>query len=517
MTSLLAKTIADFETQLAVKVAVGATTGSIASNVDDDGVTIPDGVYYFTIDKGNSRKEYFFATLTGTALSNIKSISRQGVQTTGAVREHRVGANVIISDFAHIMRVVELLSGVTPLDGSTPLGYDVAPSLSDGKQLATVAYVLSVVTGGTVNFSTQSYTGTSGEALAARDLVYFKESDQRWWKVDADLSATFDQVQLGINQAVVAGAGVGVTVTVLGLASGFTGLTAGAKYYASNTAGAISTTPGTTEVFIGVAISTTVLRFTPGSIYMPTAAEKSAISGLATFTGAMVPTNRRVAPTGWAFLLGQAVSRTGIYASLFQAWCPQGVFTVTIASPAVFTKVAHTLVAGDIVHFTTTGALPTGLATNTDYYVIATGLTADAFQVSTTRGGSAVNTTGSQSGVHTFYCTNDGKGDGSTTWLLPDMRKKTIVGYDTSDTKFDVLGTPNNYVGEVTHQLTTAEMPSHNHPGSFDRGSTNGSSNYLQNANGSGGSNTVNIGNTGGDGAHNNMPPYRPANWMVKL
>lgn len=77
-------------------------------------------------------------------------------------------------------------------------------------------------------------------------------------------------------------------------------------------------------------------------------------------------------------------------------------FTVTIATPAVFSLVGHGLAAGDIVYMKTTGALPTGLAEDTAYYVIATGLTADAFRVSTSLGGSAVNTTGSQSGVHTL-------------------------------------------------------------------------------------------------------------------
>lgn len=74
--------------------------------------------------------------------------------------------------------------------------------------------------------------------------------------------------------------------------------------------------------------------------------------------------------------------------------------TVTIASPAVFSLTGHGFVAGSHIRFTTTGALPTGLSTTADYYVIATGLTADAFQVSTTAGGSAVNTSGSQSGTH---------------------------------------------------------------------------------------------------------------------
>lgn len=82
-------------------------------------------------------------------------------------------------------------------------------------------------------------------------------------------------------------------------------------------------------------------------------------------------------------------------------------FTVTIASPGVFSATGHGLVAGDTVIFETDGALPTGLTADTvQYFVISTGLTADAFRVSTTLGGSAVNTSGSQSGNHTFVKTS---------------------------------------------------------------------------------------------------------------
>jgi formate dehydrogenase assembly factor FdhD len=79
-----------------------------------------------------------------------------------------------------------------------------------------------------------------------------------------------------------------------------------------------------------------------------------------------------------------------------------GTFTVTIASPGVFTKTGHGYSAGDIVVLTTTDALPTGLSANTNYYVISAGLTTDAFQVSATSGGSAINTSGSQSGTHSI-------------------------------------------------------------------------------------------------------------------
>jgi hypothetical protein len=74
--------------------------------------------------------------------------------------------------------------------------------------------------------------------------------------------------------------------------------------------------------------------------------------------------------------------------------------TVTIASPGVFSWTAHGLAIGDKVKFTTTGALPTGITANTDYFV-KTVPSADTFTVSATSGGSVINTTGTQSGVHT--------------------------------------------------------------------------------------------------------------------
>ena len=75
--------------------------------------------------------------------------------------------------------------------------------------------------------------------------------------------------------------------------------------------------------------------------------------------------------------------------------------TVTIATPAVVTWTAHGFSAGQAVTFKTTGALPTGITAGTVYYVISAGLAADTFRFSTTAGGAAVNTSGSQSGTHT--------------------------------------------------------------------------------------------------------------------
>lgn len=127
----------------------------------------------------------------------------------------------------------------------------------------------------------------------------------------------------------------------------------------------------------------------------------------------------------WLYWNGAAVSRT-TYADLFNFVVPLlGTFTVTIASPAVFTLTSHNLVVGDRVYLTTTGALPTGLAQNTIYYVSAVP-TSSTFRVSATDGGASINTSGSQSGTHSIYSCPFGLGDGSTTFNLGDCRGRAL-------------------------------------------------------------------------------------------
>jgi hypothetical protein len=262
MATKLGVILADFNTSLASDIAIGGTTATLSIATDDDSVALPSGRYFFTLDGGNSSKEHISCDLVGTALTNIKSVSRQGVETTGAVRKHRIGSTVTITDFAHIKYINDLLSGLTSLNASAPLGYDGAPAGLAGNQLATVAYVLSVVNGGTVAFDNQIITGVAGETLVVNDFVYFKESDQRWWKVDADTSTTFNGLMTGFAKGA-ASAGGGTTIQISGVVSGLSGLTAGAKYYASNTAGAISSTAGTIAALIGWALSTTTLLLQP--------------------------------------------------------------------------------------------------------------------------------------------------------------------------------------------------------------------------------------------------------------
>jgi len=100
MTTTLLRLEADLNTSLASAVSVGATTATLSSATNADGDTLVTGKYGFTIDGGNSAKEFIVCDLVGTALTNIISIDLQGASTSGFANYHRIGATVTITDWA---------------------------------------------------------------------------------------------------------------------------------------------------------------------------------------------------------------------------------------------------------------------------------------------------------------------------------------------------------------------------------------------------------------------------------
>jgi len=81
-----------------------------------------------------------------------------------------------------------------------------------------------------------------------------------------------------------------------------------------------------------------------------------------------------------------------------------GTVTITIASPAVITSSVN-LPNNSSIQLGTTGALPSGLSTNTTYYVI--NVSGTSFNLSLTQGGAAINTTGTQSGTQSISLLGD--------------------------------------------------------------------------------------------------------------
>lgn len=86
--------------------------------------------------------------------------------------------------------------------------------------------------------------------------------------------------------------------------------------------------------------------------------------------------------------IGAATARGGVFANRIDV----GAFTVVFGTSAHLVNcTAHGRAAGDVVRFT--GTLPAPLAVDTDYYVIATGLVTNAFEIALTSGGAAITFT----------------------------------------------------------------------------------------------------------------------------
>jgi microcystin-dependent protein len=156
--------------------------------------------------------------------------------------------------------------------------------------------------------------------------------------------------------------------------------------------------------------------------------------------------------------------------------------------------------------------------------------------------------------LFTLLGTTYGSGDGTTTFNVPNLKGRVIVGRDSTQTEFDVLGETG---GAKTHTLTTGELPSHTHAIDHDHASFNvtggthqhdvpygianminasdsvaavpdgSATSYYQTrlSGGNAGSHTHAIdvpaftgtsGSAGSGTAHNNLQPYLVINYIIK-
>lgn len=105
-----------------------------------------------------------------------------------------------------------------------------------------------------------------------------------------------------------------------------------------------------------------------------------------------------------------------------------------------------------------------------------------------------------------------GVGDGTTTFNIPDLKGRVVVGYEGSQAAFDTMGKKG---GTTTHTLTTDEMPAHTHGQKVVNSGTAGTAG-TQGAS-SADSATVGVtGSVGGGQAHNNLQPYIVLNYMIR-
>lgn len=122
--------------------------------------------------------------------------------------------------------------------------------------------------------------------------------------------------------------------------------------------------------------------------------------------------------------------------------------------------------------------------------------------------GSAVSRT-TYAALFAIIGTTYGAGNGSTTFNLPNLKGRVIVGKDSAQTEFDALAETG---GAKTHTLSTTEIPSHTHPVNYGGAvAVNNGSQVGVRVDGSN-----NTSATGGGGAHNNLQPYLVLNPIIK-
>jgi microcystin-dependent protein len=106
--------------------------------------------------------------------------------------------------------------------------------------------------------------------------------------------------------------------------------------------------------------------------------------------------------------------------------------------------------------------------------------------------------------------TTYGAGNGTTTFNLPDLRGRTVIGSGQG------AGMTNRLLaaqlGEETHQLTTAELPAHTHNLIQHTGSNVVQSGTTRDRNAA----AANLGTTGSGTPHNNMQPSLVTNFIIK-
>jgi microcystin-dependent protein len=119
--------------------------------------------------------------------------------------------------------------------------------------------------------------------------------------------------------------------------------------------------------------------------------------------------------------------------------------------------------------------------------------------------GSAVSRT-TYADLFAIIGTTFGVGNGSTTFNLPDLRDRFVVGAGTSYNN-------NDTGGEATHVLTIEEMPAHSHNiyiGPHAQG-TRAATYYTDSYN-----QQISTSSVGGNQGHNNLPPYIGLTFIIK-
>lgn len=316
-------------------------------------------------------------------------------------------------------------------------------------------------------------------SVANNNAVYWNSGTNQFTKAIAD--GTIAQNVIGIADV------TGKRVFMAGLNSLFTGLTPGATYYLSDTvAGQITVTPPPNNIIhVATAIESTQLIIN----IVPAAAIASAIP-----VGMSIDYNGFDIPAGFLPEDGSAISRT-TYALLFSKITSLQPGAIVNGS-AIVTGLTSTANFRPEMDVTGSG-IPLG--TNIQSVDSATQVTLSA------------NATATGTIPIRFYL--HGAGDESTTFNVPDSRRRVTVGAGGDETS--VLGNTTGAVGgEEAHTMLLTELVPHHH--SFTSYTTADGDNAPRSAQAPDEPHVNDTTDTGGGAAFNIMQPSLIVTRLIK-
>lgn len=214
-------------------------------------------------------------------------------------------------------------------------------------------------------------------------------------------------------------------------------------------------------------------------------------------------------PNNWILCDGDATSKSDnsdeyltLYNTISNGFYLESTLTnrsgTTTGFPAKVTLTGgnHNLEVNDTLKLT--------FASGTVENAVVSAVAAGVITLSGISGGSASSLPVESSTIELNFGTSADK------FFVPDFRGRTPIGAGTGNSL--TARTLGSLGGEEEHQLTTTEMPSHNH--SIDTGvaavKTNAGTGFFV------GSTSGSSTSTGGDSAHNNMQPYIVSNWIMR-
>lgn len=292
--------MAKFPVQSLKHLLAGSGINSTVTSITVRTLQFPDGsnitmtefgdIGYATIEPGTTRVENISftgitqnsdgtATLTGVT----RGVDFHTPYSGDAARAmtHSGGTTIIFSNSAafykNILLNPTIAATIDALYTFTTVPQAEADPVGDD-DLARRSWVLAQVNGGDVSTDSLVIVGTAGETVAAGEYVYLNAADGEWYLVDADNNAHLTGTIKGVAQGAGSdGVNISNGIMIAGRDASIS-YTTGQVYYASNTAGGLSTSAGTYQYAVGIGDTENNLVMLPKQTEL-TIDEKAALAG----------------------------------------------------------------------------------------------------------------------------------------------------------------------------------------------------------------------------------------------